>query len=1108
MESLVPVLRLGGGLLGLGLSLGLLFPSTWLAAHAILTGSLHLPSLEWEMKSLLWLTGDDIVVRFSWHSYSISISVRRASIELEGDPSDEDPELMSGWLVKKRGRSQAWLAHLTGLIPLPRLVLQSPRLEFTIQTDFGALSAVVESLHLRYRHPSDVEVTCSIRVMGTGVAEGSLPLLEVTDLHLRTSPASSSMEIEDCLLFPECLAAPEVLLPLRTIIIKILSVVTSRQLLNPELQEVDDADPSAPFFDAHTSTDAQRLPFRWTVDLKRFSLSHHLSGAIRKSLSMQNVSCHFNFEMGDDPKSDCRLSIAGLVVDEQEPLLSQGDGRKAADVLELSYAANSESVTVTGTLRPCSIAIELSTIRAAIAISNMIAGTQALLISPQPMIRKQRVDPALIVDFECSQMRCVIKSSIKGEQVHIDVCNFICTDLSNSSLSFKLDSLNAGTVCEKSSFPFLEVASISGTMAFTTPIPFSTERLYQCESAQDWMSLQDAATSSCHTSVNVQVLTLRLTATMLSTISEIVNGLLTTNDRRTGLIPLRMNLSDLRPWSAKFVIAEMSANMRSTDPALTELCITLGGACTILTKGVGNLSRAVDVYLSNGSVDVLGRSAQTVDLVVASFELRDSCLLRSLHYPAEAFFQSAAYPNHLIGLIRQSSTIYIDVVSVKLNLLSLFLNPIVQILMRSLVSFPTAIPPQASLLASSIVSFQVSLGKLLIIFSRNREFGCFTADTCRLNTVSHGPFLFLSLFHVKNAVYMDTFYADSKFRVLLSPIDVNSDVPIEVMYISHPCAPSFLAVKLSHVRFVYLQRAMMTFVSFLQELFRDTNTLDEKNTADLLESLAFLPQLSPKIQIMGKLIEFIIPVNSYSNEGLVIIAETVNLWLSGSGIDSGSEGLSDSEGVDILLKLCEEVMYSSHDNYSEYNFPRFDEITKCTRSVNSASHSEISNFEYNISNATICSLCNQNAIAAGLSLGGMFSVVKQCAMSEGFYISVEKSLGFRYHDGENHELSTVTVEVRADPVELVMAQGQYMVRLNNLFHFVKLIFAGHYFDDSAKLRGVRREFMRSSLRHVRSKNPARRGIVWTESDGGKHARATTLQCDDFTYSGEFKSSRE
>ena len=1024
MEVLVPVLQLGGGLLGLGLSLGLLFPSTRLAAHTILTGSLSLPSLEWEVSKLLWLTGDEVVVRFSWQSFSISISVRRASIDLEGDPSDNDSGMMNSWLSEKRGPLEGWLAHLAKLMPLPRLILTSPRLEIIAHTDFGALSAHIEALHLRYRYPSDVELSCSIRVMCLEEEDCSLPLFELTHLDMHMSSTSCSMEIDDCLLFIDSVASPEVLLQLRAIIIKLLSIITCRRLLNSEMQDFSSSDVSTPYFDAHSGLDVRRSSYKWSIALRQFTLAHLISGTIRKSLSIQGISSYFNVETVEAPSIDCRISVSDLALGGQEPFLEAKE-----DIFELAYSADGASASLSGRLLPCRLRLDLSTLHSAIRISNMIAGMQTLVHSPR--VHQHRIIvPTIRLNFVCSEVKVIVASEFQRELAHVTLLNLSCTNLADSSLALTLDSCNVGVMSATTCVSFIQITSIRVSLVFTPPtIPLSADALSRCRSAVDWRSLQDATPPAYHIDIDAQALVLRLNAAVLWTISDVVNALFM-SDRRTGLTSLRMDLAGLRAWSAKLEIADMRATLLAEDSVSTEVQTALGGACTVFFKGLEQISRTMEVYLNSGRVDVLGRSAQSEKFEVASFDLRNSCLITSRIYPAETFIQSAASPNTLTGLIRYISITSFDIISVRLNLLSSFLNPIVLTLVRFSSHIPTPNLRTTSLLTSAIASYELSVEKVSIIFSRNHEFGRFSADTLRLNTVSHGPLLSRTLFQINNPTYTDIFYPDSKFKVLLSTLEENAEILIELMYISHPTLPPFLCLNVSQMRFVYLQRAMMTFVSFLQELFHDS--YGENNTMDRSESSA---QHSTRIQITGRVIECILPVNSFSNDGLVIIAETVNLWFPGSSIGRPSSLRSDSEASEMLLNLCKQAMHSHDNDYFENIDRRFSHISESLPDVTHIPPRECNDFEYSLANSTICSLCNQNAIATRLSLEGMFSVAQQSAISEGIYVSVADSLGFDYCCGGEETLSSVTVRViAAETVDLVLAQGQYLVCLVYAVH--------------------------------------------------------------------------
>ena len=994
---------------------------TRLSGIETLSGSLRLPSLHWGDARLLRLYVDELMLSLSPLTFCLRVSSPRASIDLDGRPGDDDPTLLSSIFLQEQGMWWKLLMKLAQLIPLPRVVVEVSSLDSVIQTDHGDLMLVLEGVRLQVKYPYEYYLTCSIKLTSVDGNESSLPLLELTAFDLSWSKKSCTIQIEDCLLHLENIAAVDSRLRIRTTAIKLLSIVTRRRLMNSELQDLSDLN-STPYFDAYPLDNVPTYPWEFRILVQRLSVSEVIANTSRRALSMHTATFNYQIEDKGSPVFTYKLNISDISSCVNDGFVSLVEKSVAEETFELMCITQGNSHILRGKLLPCTIQSDLSTLRSAKLIGHMISQIYSLASSPIHRQRLHRFVNVLDVNISCSRLTLLITSNFE-ELVRCTFTSLCCYSTSVLSLNLALESINVDVSNKSNPTSVIQTSGINVYLTFFDQTAINQHSLLNLKSGEEWNLCVSSLAPSYVTNIQVDSFAFRVEPGVLLTLSRIMQALITFSPD-SGLHPLRIYSTKLRGWSSKLMVSKIAFTLDSTDDSRTTLYSEMGGVLTVTVKGLGLLSRIVDVSISSGMVEIFGKSIERKEFRVAAVQVKDSCLATSFLYPAELFISSSTPHDMVVGIIRYASFFSAYVLLIELDLISTFLNPVILTLQHfPSITLNTIICHDPSL-RSSIALYHVSIDEITIAMSRQKIIGRFHADTIQLDSISHGSSLSLSKLSMRNPDYSDFFYADSKFRVLFSHFEERGGASLQLFYSALNTTNPILEVDVPNARFVYLQRAMMTITSFVQDLYKNFNLVPMvSSTISAIEPVL----LSTQIYVRGRMIECIIPVNSYSNDAIVIIAETVRFHMvNADTVDFSERNIGSWVSENCWLSFEKATDLDEFDiGILDSNF--FDEIAKYIRARSNTSSELLSLSTFSISNATICSMCNNNVITSGLNLEGNVKIEMKNAISEGIYASVEQGLGFRYREGKDLLLSSVAVEVDVNDVEINISQGQYLV---------------------------------------------------------------------------------
>jgi hypothetical protein len=262
---------------------------------------------------------------------------------------------------------------------------------------------------------------------------------------------------------------------------------------------------------------------------------------------------------------------------------------------------------------------------------------------------------------------------------------------------------------------------------------------------------------------------------------------------------------------------------------------------------------------------------------------------------------------------------------------------------------------------------------------------------------------------------------------------------------------SIMELRGEYIEYTYLQRTTMTMVNYFRDHLLKSifATLSSPQTAvgstvrsDLKELYRYPINGIFRFALSIRRLEAHIPVNSYANDSLTIIAGHGIFYKSCPVIDAlyplytrapylaRRIWMSESRNIRAIMESLKHGSDSIAIDQANihWNLPASDVQRELITPDGMQSQASILRFDIQLLNATICSWCNQNAIGEHIDLSAYLTIEStMIGSANGLQPEVIDYSADEYMDAADESRNKIIVDIASKEVDWILSQGQYSV---------------------------------------------------------------------------------
>ena len=591
--------------------------------------------------------------------------------------------------------------------------------------------------------------------------------------------------------------------------------------------------------------------------------------------------------------------------------------------------------------------------------------------------------------------------------------------------------------------PLMEVKGIFAEYIPIFPIAISPHQLPVESSYLRWVSFfGSSADLTASLNMKVDLISVTLRTSMTESLSrllamDLISHHLSSVQPSLALRKIQMPVSKLSFTAMTLHVKELKGHLEARDGNKgRSVCLTFATAITIQRRSLAALAQYVKVIVPadvcvHSSLDgEEGKTFELLRLKLPPVRSEGKLLFSWMEHPSSLFVQESHAPDRLQGVMQRSSVIVCSVlhaaVTVRSEDIALLLLLSHQL---SALSTPACTKSRDCLLrlcpqAKPTVVVRLTCKSIEMELYRLTRMGSLELSSCVLNIVCFGSALFQTNGCVSNVQYIDRCYPRAVFTSIIESFDTKTLNKMDFHMTFSSSAPSspLVEIRLQNTRIIYLHRACMTLVAFLQDMFALLPPTSKKEVG-VKEAI----QYSSRCCLSFESLEFILPINSFSNDGLVFLARSLTFHPS-SLLRSSSvfmKGPWIAEGRWMSMEIKVDTMFRPGQREVDGEW----DVETVHRALLPTADEVFSGemvFEIRLQNTLLCSMCSPHAIDSDLNLTAVLRISAVDGIHEGIYNATSVALSDIAKLEAIPSLTHVNVDVSIDRVDWRLSQGQYM----------------------------------------------------------------------------------